>query len=308
MRSIFGECTGNVRSTPTPKDCLRTVNVSRTPSPWRLITTPSKTWVRRRVPSMTWKWTLTRSPAAKRGTRRICARSRLSMTVLMAKKEPRARRGSADRDWMVAKRLRPPATLLQPPAPDVLMMAREQDLGHRPAAPLRGARVVRVLRRAFQRRAEGLLQRGVGVAERPRQLAQDGVADDHRSELAAREHVAADRDLVRAEVVDDPLVEALVAPAQQGHPRLGRELGGERVVQQPPARGQGDHPPPLAQVDGVDAVALAQRGLHDVDAQHHARPAAERRVVDSAPAQRRRRSRVDALEGAAERQRVGDMT
>jgi hypothetical protein len=25
MRSIFGECSGNVRSTPTPKDCLRTV-------------------------------------------------------------------------------------------------------------------------------------------------------------------------------------------------------------------------------------------------------------------------------------------
>ena len=29
MRSILGECTGKVRSTPTPKDCLRTVNVSR---------------------------------------------------------------------------------------------------------------------------------------------------------------------------------------------------------------------------------------------------------------------------------------
>ena len=27
--SIFGECSGNVRSTPTPKDCLRTVKVSR---------------------------------------------------------------------------------------------------------------------------------------------------------------------------------------------------------------------------------------------------------------------------------------
>ena len=52
MRSIFGECTGNVRSTPTPKDCLRTVKVSRTPSPWRLMTTPSKTCVRRRVPSI----------------------------------------------------------------------------------------------------------------------------------------------------------------------------------------------------------------------------------------------------------------
>ena len=58
MRSIFGECSGNMRSTPTPKDCLRTVNVSRTPWPWRLITTPSKTCTRRRVPSMTWKWTL----------------------------------------------------------------------------------------------------------------------------------------------------------------------------------------------------------------------------------------------------------
>ena len=31
--SIFGECSGNVRSTPTPKDCLRTVKVSRTPEP-----------------------------------------------------------------------------------------------------------------------------------------------------------------------------------------------------------------------------------------------------------------------------------
>ncbi len=29
--SIFGECSGNVRSTPTPNDCLRTVKVSRTP-------------------------------------------------------------------------------------------------------------------------------------------------------------------------------------------------------------------------------------------------------------------------------------
>jgi hypothetical protein len=38
------------RSTPTPKDCLRTVKVSRTPWPWRLITTPSKTWVRRACP------------------------------------------------------------------------------------------------------------------------------------------------------------------------------------------------------------------------------------------------------------------
>ena len=104
------------------------------------------------------------------------------------------------------------------------MVAREQDLGHRPAAPLRGPRVVRVLRRALQRRAEGLLERRLGVPERARELAQHGVEHDHRRQLAAGEHVAADRDLVGAEVVDDPLVEALVAAAQQRQRRLGRQL------------------------------------------------------------------------------------
>ena len=63
MFSIFGEWSGNVRSTPTPNDCLRTVKVSRTPAPWRLITIPSKTWTRRRWPSITWKCTRTVSPA-----------------------------------------------------------------------------------------------------------------------------------------------------------------------------------------------------------------------------------------------------
>ena len=66
--SIFGECTGNVRSTPTPNDCLRTVKVSRTPAPWRLMQMPSKTCTRWREPSITWKCTRTVSPALKSGT------------------------------------------------------------------------------------------------------------------------------------------------------------------------------------------------------------------------------------------------
>src|SRR5215204_1334207 len=204
MRSILGECSGNVRSTPTPKDCLRTVKVSRTPSPWRLITTPSKTCVRRRVPSMTWKWTFTRSPAAKRGTRRSCARSRLSMTVLMAKKEPRARSGrrgtgmdgseppTAEDERRGSLLAGAGPALLQAPFADPLVVAREQDVGHRPAAPLGRPRVVGVLGRALQRRAEGLLDRGVRVAERARQLAQHRVGDDHRRELSPGQHVAPD--------------------------------------------------------------------------------------------------------------------
>ena len=78
------------------------------------------------------------------------------------------------------------------------------------------------------------------MAERARQLAQDRVAHDHRGELAAGQHVAPDRDRVAREVLDDPLVEALVAAAQQRHRGLGGQLVDERVVEHPPARGERD--------------------------------------------------------------------
>ena len=80
--SIFGECSGKVRSTPTPNEFFRTVNVSRTPEPCRLMQMPSKTWTRCRLPSITLKWTRTVSPALKSGTSRSWRRSRLSMIVL----------------------------------------------------------------------------------------------------------------------------------------------------------------------------------------------------------------------------------
>ena len=101
-RSTLGECTGKVRSTPTPNDCLRTVNVSRAPAPRRAITTPSNTWVRLRVPSTTWKWTRTRSPGANRGTRLSWRCSMLSMIVLMGSCE-----GGAG---LLAARVRPETT------------------------------------------------------------------------------------------------------------------------------------------------------------------------------------------------------
>src|SRR4029077_576740 len=93
MRSIFGECTGNVRSTPTPNDCLRTVNVSRTPAPWRLSTIPSKTWTRRRWSSITWECTRTLSPALNGGRLvRSWRCSRVSITRFI-ERGPAGRRG-----------------------------------------------------------------------------------------------------------------------------------------------------------------------------------------------------------------------
>ena len=77
------------------------------------------------------------------------------------------------------------------------------------------------------------------------------------------------------------------------------------VVEQPPAGGQGDHAPLLAQLDRVDPVAGAQRRLDHVDAQHHPRPAAEWDVVDAVVLHRRRVAIVDRLDRVAERGRVG---
>ena len=156
--------------------------------------------------------------------------------------------------------------------------------------------------------AEGLLGGRLLVAERARQLAQHGVRDHHRRELAAREHVAADRDRLGAEVLDDPLVEALVAAAQQRQRRLRGELVGERVVEQPAARGR------ARSRGGARAASTGSR--------RSVRAAPPRRRRRAAPSPPRRRTAtsstlpafsgvvaavVDALDRVAVRERVGDV-
>src|SRR2546428_7339848 len=80
MRSMRGECTGKVRSTPTPYDVLRTVKVSRLAPPLRPMTVPSKTWMRSLSPSTTRTCTRTVSPGLKGGTSlRSCSASMRSM-------------------------------------------------------------------------------------------------------------------------------------------------------------------------------------------------------------------------------------
>ena len=137
---------------------------------------------------------------------------------------------------------------------------------------------------------EGLLDRGRVVAEHARELAQHGVQHDHRRQLAAGQHVAADRDLLGHEVLEDALVEALVAAAQQRERRRSAASSEASASSSSRPAGvsaitrRGD-----AQLDRIDAVAIAQRRLHHVHAQHHPRAAAERRVVDLPPLQRRGR-------------------
>ena len=121
--------------------------------------------------------------------------------------------------------------LLAPPLLDPRVVARQEHVRHPPAAELGGPRVVRVLEPAVE-----LGARSSRLARTPRCRARPGSrraiasTQHHRRQLAAGEDVRADRDRVRGEVLDDPLVEAL-EPRREQRQRAPRP----RAPRRPPA-------------------------------------------------------------------------
>lgn len=158
-------------------------------------------------------------------------------------------------------------------------MARKQDIGNSPTAEVCGAGVMRILRVAAERCAERFFDRGVGVTESTRLFAQNRVADDHRRQLAASDHITTDRNRVATKVLHNSLVEAFVTTAKQSHGWLGRQLIDELLVEHAAARRERNHAPLARQLDRIDGVKPAQRSLHHVDAQNHSSTAAEWRVI-----------------------------
>src|SRR5437773_1315877 len=67
ISAIAGECSGKIRSTPTPAEILRTVKVALIPAPRRPMPTPSKACSRSLSPSRTRTITRTVSPGSKAG-------------------------------------------------------------------------------------------------------------------------------------------------------------------------------------------------------------------------------------------------
>src|SRR3954462_5544535 len=65
---MFGELSGKIRSTPTPYEILRTVNVDREPFETRRMHTPSKAWRRVFSPSRIFAHTLIESPGRNSGS------------------------------------------------------------------------------------------------------------------------------------------------------------------------------------------------------------------------------------------------
>ena len=103
-----------------------------------------------------------------------------------------------------------------------------EHLGDGPAAELGGTRVVRELDAALELGGERLAL-GRALGQRARLQPRDRVDEHHRRQLAAGEDVRPDRDRVRAEVREDPLVEALEPGGEERQPLLAGELLDDRL-------------------------------------------------------------------------------
>ena len=64
--------------------------------------------------------------------------------------------------------------------------------------------------------------------------ARHGFQEDECGKLSAREHVVADGDLLRRQSLDEPFVDPLVAPTDEGQGHLSCELANELLVEPAP--------------------------------------------------------------------------
>src|SRR5579875_479187 len=299
---MIGECTGKVRSTPTPKLTLRTLKVSatRTPGvgsprpgtpgsapgcPRRPGRAPSRCrrggtrarrrarWRGRRGRSGSWQLTLlARSRPPRGGARRRRLGGRKTIAVL--REEAHLVLAEA------AARLDEVGTALEgarqghgaPPGRDPAVVAAAQHLGNLEASEARRPRVLGVLEQAG---GEALLARRRLVAEHPGNEPGHRLEDDEGRELATGEHVVTDGELAVHERVGDALVDPLVAAAQQGErPELG-EAGAAALVESLAARRE--------QVERTGRSGRLHGREDRAGGEHHAGAAAEGCVVDGSP-------------------------
>src|SRR5688500_6601534 len=288
--STVGECNGKMRSTPWPNDTLRTVNVARAPPRCIPITMPSKTWMRSLSPSRTFTWTRTVSPARMSGRFVRCVCSIVSIafiTVLLGRPwrppvfevfPPRVQPLAIRRVQVGAgQQIRPPRQraaqpFAPPPFVDLGMMPREEHLRHRLAAPHRRPGVVRVIE---QPAAERIRRHRRRVPDYAGHEPHHRVEHDQRGQLAARQPVIADRQLVGHERGGDSFIDAFVPPADNRDAVQPADPLRLALIEPPPLRRHQDHRRQVAarRANRLDRAPDRLR-LHD-----HARPAAERHIV-----------------------------
>src|SRR6202521_2534918 len=270
--SMRGECKRKLRSTPTPCAMRRTINASLAPLPRQPMTMPSKIWMRSRVPSTTLACTFTVSPGINVGTflRWDSASSRL-MTLDTAYKDntPDPLLPLLAVEQVRAATARPLGRLSAAPALDLRMVARAKHLGDGMPLELRGPGVVRVFEEML---VEGFVFGRFFGPEHPGDQPADGIDHHHRGELAAGQHVVANRDLLVDQVRGNPLIDALIPSADQIEVILAGKLAHQPLVEQFTLRRQQDHRP--------FARARAYRFEDRLRLQHHPRAAAIGDIVD----------------------------
>src|SRR5262249_16537045 len=100
-----------------------------------------------------------------------------------------------------------------------------------------------------------------------------GIDQDISGDLAAREHIVADRDLLERTRLDHPLVHALEPPAYHDHALAPGYFAHARLRQRPPARRE-------QQPRTAVACNRIERTCKHVGTHHHAGTATRGRVVD----------------------------
>src|ERR1700723_985127 len=197
----------------------------------RAMHTPSNAWVRVRSPSTTLTATRTVSPAWNSGTacpwlRRAtspasyCCTMFIGLVLLGLCLGRRCRTGNrgggiggAGGGEQVGAALAGDAFgFRQAPGRDRLVVAGQQHVRHAAALPLSGAGVVGVFQQVV---GEALVRGAVGRTHHAWQQAHGGVQHHQRRQFAARQYVVADGHFLHGTSVDDALVDALVAAAQQ---------------------------------------------------------------------------------------------
>ena len=230
------------------------------------MTLPWKTWTRSLLPSTTRTCTLTSSPGAKSG---------MSSRSVLVVDEVGGFHGGAIVSW-IERAAGAPATAdgqgygtagnSSNSAPLVVRQARRgprsgrdgraacgaapgprRQRSMRPWSPLRSTSGTSQPRNVAGRvycgsssspsAAEALGHRARRrCPSRPGTQAGDGLDHQAGGHLAAGQHDVADAELAVDEVLADPVVDALVAPAQQAEPVAAGQLVGERLVEAAPAR------------------------------------------------------------------------
>ena len=183
-------------------------------------------------------------------------------------------RGGQNRSGRRSRVIRSASSL--PPFVDPLVIARQQHVGNRAPLPFARPRVMGIFEQAA---LEALLLARFDLAHHAGDQPHAGVEHGERRDLAARQHVVADRHLDQPAAGDDALVDALETRADDDEPRPRRPFARLALGERRAARAH-DQPRPL--VVGLKRRVEARR--QNVGAHHHARPAARRRVVDRAVA------------------------